>query len=148
VVVCDGVCSMCIREGMGGTRAATTTTDRPTHPPATTTTTTTTTTYVQQQQQLSAIEWLDGGKTAKIAWPIGTTTTSGSAAAAHKVSYWREAGVVNQVTVGGASGEATLRGLVPGSAYSVEVLKLGGGDASAAAVVVAKGSLVTPEVYG
>lgn len=90
------------------------------------------------------MSWLDGGKAAKIAWP--SPPSSAAAAAAHKVTYSREPGVVNQVTVGGASQEATLRGLVPGSTYAVEVLRLGLEDGAGAAVVVARGSLATPEV--
>lgn len=69
--------------------------------------------------------------------------------AAHKVTYSREAGVVNQVTVGGASAEATLRGLVPGSRYTVEVVAVpaeGGGVGGGGGVVVAKGVVATPEV--
>jgi hypothetical protein len=84
------------------------------------------------------VAWLDGGKAATIAWP-----SAAGAAAAHKVTYSREPGVVNQVTVGGASKEATLRGLVPGSKYAVEVLRLEG---EGGPVVVARGSLATPEV--
>lgn len=50
--------------------------------------------------------------------------------------------MVNQVTVGGASREATLRGLVPGSTYAVEVLSLPADGEGA--LVVARGSLSTP----
>lgn len=73
-------------------------------------------------------------------------TQGHNAAAAHKVTYWREPGVVNQVTVGGAAGEATLRGLVPGSEYAVEVSALPADGAVDGAVVVAKGVVATPEV--
>lgn len=53
---------------------------------------------------------------------------------------------MNQVTVGGAAGEAVLRGLVPGSEYAVEVSALPADGAVDGAVVVAKGVVATPEV--
>ena len=91
------------------------------------------------------MEWLDGGQAARIAWAAASSSSSSSASASsHKITYAREPGVVNQVTVGGASAEATLRGLVPGSDYAVQVFRVGGQGLEG--TLVAKGTLSTPKV--